>query len=107
MGLSAVEIWAKHLIAPAFLFYVLILPLDTVTLNVLRRLYKFLDQQTHITHNFRFILRYTVVILRRLRTVLLFEETRVLSHSIPPLLNYLNFHLDAIHKNPLHSGNNC
>jgi hypothetical protein len=109
---------ANHLFIPAFLLFAVpnsrgvviripisILTFDNVALLALLHAYTFLHQQVHIAANFRFILRCIFVSSRRLRVVLLLEETRVLSQSIPPLLNYLNIHLDPIHENPLHSVN--
>jgi hypothetical protein len=107
---------ANHLFMPAFLLFAVpnsrgvvihisILTFDNDALLALLHAYTVLHQQVHIVANFRFILRCIFVSSRRLRVVLLLEETRVLSQSIPPLLNYLNIHLDPIHENPLHSVN--
>jgi hypothetical protein len=77
-----------------------------INVDVIHLVYYVLNQQIHIASGFRFIVPRIVIILRRLRPILLLEKARVLSHSIPPLLDYLNFYLNPIYKNPLYFGDN-
>jgi hypothetical protein len=75
----------------------------STTLVILLHTNKLLNKKIHIVANFRFALSHLFVSLRWLWSAVLLKEARVLPHSVTPLFDYLNFHLNPVDKHPLYS----